>query len=382
MYRLIRLGNISGGAMKSTAAAALRIDDSVKAACDDICRIAARTARSQVALIVEYANKRSALIRGSVGSNAGRLGGNISIPGLHHEEQPLIICDDLARAEWFRDHPLRKLVPHASSLIALSIDTSSHGTSGALIVLNPHPLAARDAATGAALSELARISGFILSGDRPREISAHRNGLHSGSEDRPESSGFQETNPKDDGLPLPIHDPLATFLFRTLVPRRLLRSRKSAHYVTLRSWKKSVKDTQIAALRSLKLQLPPKAVAAIAAEIAVAVQDLYPGIMFTAVVPVPCGSSGHQRCLSFQLAQEVSKALGVQLCRALSSSGSAGTSHPKQSARLTKFEVEEAVSGQVLLVDDVVTSGQHIELAMKALRSRGAIPLAIAWIGG
>lgn len=202
--------------MKNTAAVAQRTDNSVKAACDDVCRIAARTARSQVALILEYASKRSAVVRGSVGSNAGRLGGNTSIPGLHHEEQPLIICDDLGRAEWFRDHPLRKLVPHASSLIASSVDTSSHGTSGALIVLNPHPLAARDAATCAALSELARIGGFILSGDRPREISAHLKRLHSCSEDRPEASGFQETNANYDGVPLPVHDPLATFLFRTL----------------------------------------------------------------------------------------------------------------------------------------------------------------------
>lgn len=368
--------------MKNTLVTAQRIDDSIKAACDDVCRIAARIVRSQVALIVEYESKRNAVIRGSIGSNAGRLGGNITIPGLHHEEQPLMICEDLARAGWFRDHPLRKLVPHASSLIASSIDTSSYGTSGALIVLNPHPLDARDAATAAALSELARIGGFILSCDRPRETSLLVQGLLSGSEGRLEAPGFHEAIAGYNGVPLPVDDPLATFLFRTLVSRRSLKSRKSAHYVTLRCWKKSVKDTQIAALRSLKSQPPPRAVVAIATEFATATQELYPGLEFSAVVPVPCGSSGHQRCLSFLLAEEISKTLGVPVRRALKSSVSSRVSHPKQSARLTKFEPGEAVSGQVLLIDDVATSGTHIELAVKALRSQGVTPIAIAWIGG
>jgi orotate phosphoribosyltransferase len=40
------------------------------------------------------------------------------------------------------------------------------------------------------------------------------------------------------------------------------------------------------------------------------------------------------------------------------------------------------VQGPVLLVDDVATSGQHIEEAAHLLREAGANVLAVAWIGG
>jgi predicted amidophosphoribosyltransferase len=40
------------------------------------------------------------------------------------------------------------------------------------------------------------------------------------------------------------------------------------------------------------------------------------------------------------------------------------------------------LQGPVLLVDDVATSGRHIEEATELLRAKGASVLAVAWIGG
>lgn len=360
----------------------LRISEHAKAACDDVCRIAARSAKAQIVLILEYSGKEGATIHGTVGSNVRRLLGDATIPGLHHDERPMVIFDDLTHATWFRGHPLRAIVPYATSMAAVSIGMNEQKTAAALVVLNPHPHTFRDAATTALLSELSRITSFILSGESMSGATPVPRISQDDLRTCGDVTGFKEKGMQQGAGPISDCDPLASFLLRTLVHRRSLRSRKSTHFVALRGWKQSVKDTQIAALRSLKSQLPPIAIAAIAEEIATAAKELYAGMAFVAVVPVPCGSSGHERCLSMLLAENVAKLLNLRCCIALASAASPGASHPRKSARLSSFEVREEVLGQVLLIDDVATTGTHIELAMRALRKMGASPLAIVWIGG
>ena len=222
---------------------------------------------------------------------------------------------------------------------------------------------------------------ILLSGDYTAHVAAWADARLPEARNCGDSAGFQESRASDDTKPQVSQDPIATFLLKTLVPRRSLRSRKTAHYVALRSWKQSVKDTQIAALRSLKAQLQPTAVALIAEEIATAARELYGGMIFTCVVPVPCGSSGHPRCLSVLLAEHVAMLLGVPFRQVLTGAMSRGASHPRKNSALPQFQVHGEISGQVLVIDDVASTGTHIELAVRALRAKGASPLAIAWIG-
>jgi len=315
-----------------------------------------------------------------VGSNVERLIGNPTIPGLHHDERPLVVHDDLALAKWFQAHPLQTILPYANSLIAASINIADPGTTAALVVFNPLPSAIRDTGTAAALSELARVAGFLLSSDHAAHMTVGQD-IRGAEAQSLGGLGFQDTGVGDDGLLQTSRDPLASFLLRTLVLRRSLRSRKTTHYVTLRSWKKSVKDTQIAALRSLKAQVPEAAVAVIAVEIATAARELYAGVIFAGVIPIPCGNSGHARCLSVLLAQRVAVLLGVPFRDVLSGVVLVSASHPRKSAALPRYRVKEEVSGQVLVIDDVTSTGTHIEFAVKALRAKGGSPFAIAWIG-
>lgn len=353
----------------------------VKAACDDICRIAARATQAQIAVILEYSGPTGAMIWGAVGSNVEKLGGNAAIPELNHEERQFVAYDDLEHAPWFKNYPLHTILPYASGLVAVSIGTTERKISAALVVLNPHPLKSRNAGTAAELSELSRIAGFMLSSDRISEAKRLMRVPMSDIRCGGSPDGFQETTLSRDPGHASERDPLASFLFRTLISRRGLRSRKTVHYVTLRCWKQSVKDTQIAAFRFLKSQLPRAAVAAIAEELANATRELYAGLIFVAVVPVPCGSSGHEQCLSVLLAEEVARLLGIPCKQVLMVSTRPGVSHPRKSARLPKFTVHGEISGQVLLIDDVASTGTHIEHSVKALRASGATPLAIAWIG-
>ncbi len=174
----------------------------------------------------------------------------------------------------------------------------------------------------------------------------------------------------------------AEFLFKTLVLRRALRSRHDVSYVTLRSWRQPIREHQISALKALKRHAPESVSGEIAAEIADDVRSLFGGSGFTAVVPMPCGHSTPGRCLSAAIAQGVGAALGLPVAHALALPVEKGGSHPRTNAKRGAMRLLTPVAGPVLLVDDVATSGRHMEEATRLLRATGASVLAVAWIGG
>ncbi|HEV2099279.1 MAG TPA: phosphoribosyltransferase [Stellaceae bacterium] len=59
-----------------------------------------------------------------------------------------------------------------------------------------------------------------------------------------------------------------------------------------------------------------------------------------------------------------------------------GTSHPKQSAMLPPLVQIAAPPKSAILIDDLATSGGHLEQAVLALRQLGVAASAVAWISG
>lgn len=176
--------------------------------------------------------------------------------------------------------------------------------------------------------------------------------------------------------------PVAEFLLETLVRRRTLRARNNVSYVTLHAWRQPIREYQIKALRAVKRHAPMQLAPEIAAEIAADVDSLFGVRGFRAVVPMPCGHSSDAGCLSAEIAKELGKLLAVPVVHALSLPKQSGSSHPKTNAKRAPMRLVDIVEGLVLLIDDVVTSGRHIEEATKLLRAAGAGVLAMAWIGG
>jgi PAS domain-containing protein len=174
---------------------------------------------------------------------------------------------------------------------------------------------------------------------------------------------------------------VSSFLLTTLIRQKKLLKRGRISFHSTAKWRANVKDTQIAALRAIKTDPPQAFLAAVADEMASAASALFGSQTFKAVVPVPCGSSG-PNCLSYRLAKLVAARLGVEFFDAFEPLPQLGSSHPKQNKRRPKMRLLKAPKVPVLLIDDVATSGEHIEEAATLLLQSAPAVLPLAWISG
>ncbi len=174
--------------------------------------------------------------------------------------------------------------------------------------------------------------------------------------------------------------PVSRFLDETLIRAQRLNRRNQTSYVGVRRWRSAIKQHQIAALRALKSDPPTAFVNAVVAELADAVRTVYGAPEGVVVVPVPCGHSG-PGCLSGRLAQGLADILGVTMVEAFDPIDVArGSSHPRRNAARPSMRLAHPVDKTVILVDDVASSGSHIDEAATLLRRTALAVWPVAWI--
>lgn len=100
------------------------------------------------------------------------------------------------------------------------------------------------------------------------------------------------------------------------------------------------------------------------------------------VTAVPCGHSRSPECWGKRLARVVARRIGAPFIQIFADRPVAGTSHPKEFAKLPPLKQIDSAFDRVLVVDDVATSGWHIEEILTALRLTGSSAVAVAWISG
>ena len=135
-------------------------------------------------------------------------------------------------------------------------------------------------------------------------------------------------------------------------------------------------------LKALKTAPPHSLIDTAASEIVEAVARVVGTSSFAHVTPVPCSRSRDDACLSRMLAAEVARRIGKPLSLLLASAPGKGSSHPKDNLTRPPLKLVEAATGPVLIIDDVATSGAHLEEAITKLRPSAHSVFAVAWIGG
>lgn len=168
----------------------------------------------------------------------------------------------------------------------------------------------------------------------------------------------------------------------SLAARRAIYSRNSVAWISLRSWRKDVKRRDIRALKLAKEAVDPVVIAGAAAEVAGLVKLLLGGAPGFTVSTVAVGHSRRPDSFAVRMAEAAAAELELPFVKIFADRFVNGVSHPKELKKLRPLERLALPATPVLLVDDVASSGWHLEEAVTNLRAAGVTCLAIAWISG
>ena len=174
---------------------------------------------------------------------------------------------------------------------------------------------------------------------------------------------------------------ISEFLSLTLRTTRRTFWRGNVEYSICRTWRAPMKKVQLAAVHMAKASLSFAVVKLAARQIAVLASKKF-GSSIASVVAVPCGHSPDNSCMSQAIAHEVAKELKIPYVQAFPHSGLTEQSGRHKAKKVTAPDhLKETPISPALLVDDVATTGTHIEVYANALKSKGITTYSIAWIG-
>lgn len=182
--------------------------------------------------------------------------------------------------------------------------------------------------------------------------------------------------------PAPTEAPLPAF--GGTRPRLTIYSRNAVSWLATRSWSGATKKADVAALKLAKAKLAPNVIDQAAEEMASTLtKQVGRDREEVCVTHVACGHSKRPDCFACRLAEAVAAKLGFTFRKVFKDRFVAGVSHPKEFSKLDPIEIDaipaEAV---VLVVDDVATSGWHMEEALNVLRDAGVTAMGATWIAG
>ena len=168
----------------------------------------------------------------------------------------------------------------------------------------------------------------------------------------------------------------------SLAFRRAIYSRNGVSWSSVRSWSSRARKDDIAALKTVKASVDPATITAAADEIAEHVLAMVGRPTGWLVTTVAVGHSRRPDSFAVRLAESVAERLGTEFAKMFSDRYVSGVSHPKEFTKLPPLEKLLAADRPVLLVDDVATSGWHLEEALSAIRGDGVPAIATTWISG
>ena len=325
---------------------------------------------------IEEVQGGARLLAAVFGSKNRFISGPAAIPSLDIDERPLVTFGNVQRESWFTSHPLSRINPSAKSAVIVAVPFQGQRKGYIALLLNSPKEPQFDAAQ---LFQLAALAGAIIENHGHAEL----------TEDQPiirvsQAIGFQESSAISEAR---ISEPqgeeaILAFLTRTLPKKPAIKSRDGVSFLVIRRWKSQLKDTQIAAMQGLKVSSQSSTAIFAATEIVEVITQLLPVSSFAAIVPIPGGSSGIANSLSVQIAEQVAFQLNLPLRKCLIAEHvQIGSSHPKKSYKLKPYTVEGKYNDRVLLIDDIATTGTHLEKASKALIKAGSQAVSVAWIG-
>lgn len=168
----------------------------------------------------------------------------------------------------------------------------------------------------------------------------------------------------------------------SLVDRPAIYSRNGVAYAVARNWRVSARDDQLAELKRAKAGGCCDTCEAASDAVAALIVKLFGPPVGSCVTSIACGHSRVPDCLSRRMGEAVAARLAIPFVQVWADRFVSGSSHPKQFANLPPLKWINLPDCRTFVIDDVATSGWHMEEALGALRMAGVEAFGVAWIGG
>jgi hypothetical protein len=173
-----------------------------------------------------------------------------------------------------------------------------------------------------------------------------------------------------------------TGLLGSLIYRPTVFRRNDVAWVAACAWRAAAKADDVAAPKRAKREIDRRLIDDAAELVAALIRQLCGDQAAGAVTGVPCGHSRRPDCLGKQIAQAVAQALGLSFVQVFADRPCSDVSHPKEFAKLPPLQRIADPRPSMILIDDLATSGWHVEESLTALRGLGASASAFVWITG
>ena len=154
--------------------------------------------------------------------------------------------------------------------------------------------------------------------------------------------------------------------------------KRTCRFLSLRSWRMSVKDTELKIVKEWKSDVNDEIVLAVATEIASSLRQTLITFDHWVVTSAPRGHSKGERHFSTEIGKAVADELNCEYRRMFADRERKGSSYPTKYAENDDIQLLEGEpsSDLVILIDDIASTGSTIEKCMSLLRDATVIPLA------
>ena len=167
-----------------------------------------------------------------------------------------------------------------------------------------------------------------------------------------------------------------------LVDRPKIFRRNAVSYMAAKTWRQGIKPQQIEAMRQAKRTCEWPTLTKASVDICAMMSGLFGKPSDILVTSIPCGHSRVANCFSTRLGQSVAAALGLPFEPVWAHRFLNGSSHPTQSRKLPPLKRLFDPVGPVIVIDDIISTGTHMEQALLDLRRTGNVASGFAWISG
>jgi hypothetical protein len=167
-----------------------------------------------------------------------------------------------------------------------------------------------------------------------------------------------------------------------LVYRPTLYRRNGVAWSSVRSWRADARGRDLTRLKLCKAALDGAVIEAAAAEIAALTGLLFGSLLGWSVTTVACGHSRRSDCFGKRLGQTAALALQLPFIEIFEDRFVSSSSHPKEFRKLPSLVWRTKPCSPVLIIDDLATSGWHMEEALGRVRDLQLPSFGIAWISG